>query len=69
MSTRAAATYTVIGMTCNGCATKVTNAVKGIAGVDDVDVDVSKGALHVYGQADDAAIRAAVTQVGYEVPR
>lgn len=61
------ATYTVVGMTCNGCVTKVTNAVSGIEGVDDVDVDVSDGTLEVFGQADDAAIRAAVAQVGYKI--
>jgi copper chaperone CopZ len=66
MST-SAATYTVVGMTCNGCVNKVTNAVTEIPGVDDVDVDVSDGTLEVYGQVDDAAIRAAVAQVGYKI--
>jgi copper chaperone len=66
MST-SAATYTVVGMTCNGCVNKVTNAVTEIAGVDDVDVDVSNGTLEVVGEIDDAAIRAAVAQVGYKI--
>ena len=66
MST-SAATYTVVGMTCNGCVNKVTNAVTEIPGVDDVDVDVADGTLEVYGQVDDAAIRAAVAQVGYKI--
>ena len=61
------ATYTVVGMTCNGCVNKVTNAVTGIAGVEDVDVDVASGTLEVVGQVDDAAIRAAVAQVGYKI--
>ena len=61
------ATYTVVGMTCNGCVNKVTNAVTGIAGVADVDVDVSNGTLEVSGEIDDAAIRAAVAQVGYQI--
>jgi copper chaperone len=61
------ATYTVVGMTCNGCVNKVTNAVTDIAGVEDVDVDVSNGTLEVVGQIDDAAIRAAVAQVGYKI--
>ena len=61
------ATYTVVGMTCNGCVNKVTNAVSEIAGVEDVDVDVSDGTLEVVGQIDDAAIRAAVAQVGYKI--
>ncbi|MEO5666147.1 MAG: heavy-metal-associated domain-containing protein [Nocardioides sp.] len=61
------ATYTVVGMTCNGCVNKVTNAVTEIDGVEDVDVDVSNGTLEVVGQIDDAAIRAAVAQVGYKI--
>ena len=61
------ATYTVVGMTCNGCVNKVTNAVSGVEGVVDVDVDVSDGRLKVIGEADDAAIRAAVAQVGYKI--
>ena len=61
------ATYTVVGMTCNGCVNKVTNAVSGVEGVVDVDVDVSDGRLEVIGEADDAAIRAAVAQVGYKI--
>ncbi len=61
------ATYTVVGMTCNGCVNKVTTAVTGVAGVEDVDVDVSDGTLEVVGQIDDAAIRAAVAQVGYKI--
>lgn len=62
-----AATYTVSGMTCNGCVNKVTNAVIDIDGVEDVDVDVSTGTLEIIGNADDKAIRAAVQGVGYEI--
>lgn len=61
------ASYTVVGMTCNGCVNKVTNAVMEVPGVEDVDVDVSTGGLEVIGQAEDAAIRAAVAQVGYNI--
>jgi copper chaperone CopZ len=61
------ATYTVAGMTCNGCVTKVTKAVTGIEGVEDIDVDVSTGTLEVVGSADPAAVRAAVNEVGYKI--
>lgn len=61
------ATYTVAGMTCNGCVNKVTNAVTNVAGVEDVDVDVSTGTLEVIGDAADSAIRAAVAEVGYTI--
>jgi copper chaperone len=61
------ATYTVEGMTCNSCVSKVTNAVTGIEGVLDVDVDASNGTLEISGHIDDAAIREAVTQAGYKI--
>ena len=61
------ATYTVAGMTCNGCVNKVTNAVTDVEGVEDVDVDVSTGTLEVIGAADDAAVRAAVEKIGYRI--
>jgi copper chaperone len=61
------ATYNVVGMTCNSCVNKVTSAVEGVQGVDDTDVDVSTGTLEVIGNADDAAVRAAVAQAGYKI--
>jgi copper chaperone CopZ len=61
------ASYTVVGMTCNGCVNKVTNAVSGVEGVVDIDVDVADGTLEVNGVVDDAAIRAAVAQAGYQI--
>jgi len=61
------ASYTVAGMTCNSCVTKVTNAVSGIDGVRDVDVDVADGTLAVRGHIDDAAIRRAVAELGYQI--
>ena len=61
------ATYTVAGMTCNGCVNKVTNAVTEVPGVDDVDVDVATGTLEVIGDADEGAVRAAVAKVGYQI--
>ncbi len=60
-------TYTVVGMTCNGCVNKVTNAVMDVAGVADVDVDVSTGTLDVIGDVDETAIRSAVTSIGYKL--
>ena len=61
------ATYTVAGMTCNGCVNKVSNAVMEVPGVEDVDVDVSTGTLDVLGDVDNAAIRSAVAGVGYQI--
>ena len=62
-----AATYTVEGMSCNGCATKVTNAVTGVDGVETIDVDLATGTLEVVGDADAVAIRAAVAGIGYSI--
>jgi copper chaperone CopZ len=63
----ATASYTVVGMTCNSCVAKVTNAVSGVDGVVDVDVDIADGTLEVTGEADDAAIRRVITDAGYRV--
>jgi copper chaperone len=61
------ATYTVVGMTCNSCVNKVTNAVTGVEGIVDIDVDVATGTLEVSGHVDDTAVRAAVADAGYKI--
>ncbi|GLY70487.1 heavy-metal-associated domain-containing protein [Amycolatopsis taiwanensis] len=62
-------TFTVKGMTCSGCMNKVTTAVTGVAGVTDVDVDISNGELTVVSESpvDPEVIRKAVSEAGYEV--
>jgi copper chaperone CopZ len=60
--------YTVQGMTCSHCVMSVSEEVSDVAGVSVVDVDLSLGRLTVTGEnIDDAAIRAAVGEAGYEV--
>jgi len=59
--------YTVDGMTCNHCALSVTEEVSEVAGVDAVDVDLASGRLVVRGDVTDDAVRAAVSEAGYEV--
>ncbi|NUT94326.1 MAG: heavy-metal-associated domain-containing protein [Saccharothrix sp.] len=61
--------FVVQGMTCGGCASKVTGAVQGVAGVTDVEVDLSGGKLSVTGAVDESAITAAVEGAGYAVSR
>ncbi|MCE6999027.1 heavy-metal-associated domain-containing protein [Saccharothrix sp. S26] len=61
--------FVVEGMTCGGCASKVTAAVQGVSGVDDVRVDLGEGRLSVTGSADASAITAAVESAGYAVTR
>lgn len=59
-------TYTVQGMTCSSCATKVSTAVKQVAGVTGTDVELNSGTLTVTGsEVDDAAVRTAIADAGY----
>ncbi len=68
MST-ATSTYTVTGMTCSHCVSSVTEEVREVPGVAGVDVDLATGMLTVTSETliDDAAIRAAVEEAGYEL--
>jgi copper chaperone len=63
------ATYTVTGMTCGHCVSAVTEEVSQVSGVTAVDVDLGSGGLTVTSDAavDEAAVRAAVEEAGYEV--
>ncbi len=60
-------TYTVTGMTCGHCVSSVTEEVSEVAGVTGVTVELDSGLLTVEGEADDAAVRAAVEEAGYSV--
>lgn len=60
----------VTGMTCGGCTSKVTRALKAIAGVGDVNVSLSGGQATV--QFDErvtspAQLRSAVVGLGFGV--
>jgi copper chaperone len=60
--------YTVEGMTCSHCVLSVREEVSQVPGVRAVDVDLASGRLSVTGSdLDDAAVRAAVAEAGYEV--
>ena len=61
---------TVVGMTCDHCVRSVTEEVSEVAGVTEVEVDVTSGRLTVSGSGvSDAAIEAAVEEAGYEVSK
>ena len=62
-------TYTVVGMTCAHCVRAVTEEITAIDGVTDVAVDLPSGAVTVTsdGPLDDARVRAAVDEAGYEL--
>ena len=61
--------YTVVGMTCGHCVNAVTEEVAQLPGVTAVDVDLASGGLTVTSDApvDEAVVRAAVEEAGYEV--
>jgi len=65
----AESTYTVQGMTCGHCVKSVTEEVGQIDGVRNVDVDLPSGKVTVTSDAPltDDAVRAAVTEAGYEL--
>lgn len=62
-------TYTVDGMSCGHCVQAVTSEVSKVPGVQQVDVDLDSGRVTVTSDngVDDAAVRAAVDEAGYEV--
>ncbi|HWG54886.1 MAG TPA: heavy-metal-associated domain-containing protein [Gaiellaceae bacterium] len=60
-------TYTVQGMTCGHCVSAVKEEVSGVAGVESVDVELDTKLVVVRGDGvDDAAVRAAIDEAGYE---
>ncbi|GAA0901367.1 heavy-metal-associated domain-containing protein [Pseudonocardia zijingensis] len=62
-------TYKVTGMTCQHCVASVTEEISEIDGVTGVAVDLPTGAVTVTSTTplDDAAVRAAVEEAGYEL--
>ncbi|CAM4339804.1 heavy-metal-associated domain-containing protein [Nocardia ninae] len=63
------ATYTVRGMTCGHCANSVTRELLTVSGVRGVDVDVDSGRVVVTSERPlgQDAVRAAVTEAGFEL--
>jgi copper ion binding protein len=61
--------YTVKGMTCSHCVASVSDEVSGIAGVHDVDVDLTTGKVTITSEEPvlTAKVAAAVTEAGYEL--
>ena len=61
------AVYTVSGMSCGHCEAAVTREVLAVPGVESVVVDLEGKRVEVLGAVlDDAAIRAAIEEAGYE---
>jgi copper chaperone len=59
--------YTVPAMHCGHCERAVKEEVSAVDGVSEVAVDLDTKLVTVRGQAfDDAAVRAAIAEAGYE---
>ena len=56
--------FTVTGMTCQHCVASVTEEVNELAGVQEVDVDLASGRLHVVGDVTPEQVQAAVAEAG-----
>ena len=61
-------TYSVPGMHCGHCKAAITRELEAVAGVESVDVDLGSKRVAITGSGlDDAALRAAIDEAGYEV--
>jgi copper chaperone len=56
----------VEGMTCQGCVTAVTKAIRRLDPSASVDVDLDHGRVHVMTQAQSVDVAQALNQAGYE---
>lgn len=60
-------TYIVAGMSCAHCKAVIESEVAGVEGVESVVADLDAKLVVVRGaELDDAAIRAAIDEAGYE---
>lgn len=60
--------YPVPGVSCGHCRAAITQEVTRVSGVESVDVDLDAKRVTVRGSGlDDAAIRAAIDEAGYDV--
>jgi copper chaperone CopZ len=66
MSTTATRTYSVPGISCDHCKRAIETEVAGVADVAEVRVDIEARLVTVIG-GDDAAVRAAIDDAGYDI--
>ncbi len=59
----------VVGMTCGHCVNSVTDELKKISGVSEVQVDLTTGTVEITSAAEltQSAIQEAITEAGYEL--
>ena len=59
-------TYSVPGISCDHCKRAIEGEVSAVASVDSVTVDIEAKLVTVVG-GDDAAVRAAIDDAGYDI--
>jgi copper chaperone len=60
-------TYSVPAIHCEHCAMSIREEVSEVEGVDEVAVDLDSKVVTISGhELDDAALRAAIVEAGYE---
>ncbi|RAY11478.1 heavy metal transporter [Actinomadura craniellae] len=60
--------YSVPGISCGHCVSAIGGEVRQVPGVTDVTVDIGTKLVTVQGNGlDDAALRAAIDEAGYEI--
>ena len=60
-------TYTVPAIHCAHCAMSIREEVSEVEGVEDVDVDLDSKVVTIKGlELDDATLRAAIVEAGYD---
>lgn len=64
MTTR---TYSVPAVSCGHCVSAIAQEVVKVPGVQQVDVDLDTKTVTIEGDADDAALRAAIDEAGYDI--
>ena len=60
------ATYKVNGMTCGGCVSSVTKALQLAAPGASVEVSLEPGTARVQGDHDEAVVRKAIEDAGFD---
>ena len=60
-------TYSVPAISCGHCKAAIEKEVALVPGVERVEVDVERKTVRIEGTAEDAALRAAVDEAGYDV--
>jgi copper chaperone len=64
-------TMRVEGMSCGGCVRNVTGVLKGIAGVEEVEVDLERAEARVRFDATQVSVdtlRQAIADAGFDAP-